>query len=399
MASSNVFFQHYTQSEVFFHRTQNPSLPSLNIRQISGRVSPAVRICSLNVDRFPHYRRSHLKSLQSFRQLLLLPSGFGDSYNVRNHSALLRASPSPQPEGEPSKEQDVKLADHDSSKEIQTDQTLEPEQPLEASEGLSNIASWQRPWPVPWGFTETAVGMFAWIVSFIGSGLVVQLLAYKAGWTPWRSPDLDDQALFLLLNQAVRTALGVFIVWRVAQPYRPLNSELYSFELGKPFNLERGWLLWAGIGFISACILVQLSSLAQASFDGHEPVRDDADALSQVLPMIAASPLSTGSLICVAGIFAPLLEETIFRGFLMTSLTKWMPVPVAALLSAAAFAGAHLTPNEFPKLATLGFVLGMTYAKTRNLLAPMVIHSLWNSGIIILLTLLRLEGYDLENLI
>lgn len=32
---------------------------------------------------------------------------------------------------------------------------------------------------------------------------------------------------------------------------------------------------------------------------------------------------STASLILVTGVLAPLLEETVFRGFFLTSLTKW----------------------------------------------------------------------------
>lgn len=32
---------------------------------------------------------------------------------------------------------------------------------------------------------------------------------------------------------------------------------------------------------------------------------------------------STASLLGVTGVLAPLLEETIFRGFLMVALTKW----------------------------------------------------------------------------
>jgi membrane protease YdiL (CAAX protease family) len=63
---------------------------------------------------------------------------------------------------------------------------------------------------------------------------------------------------------------------------------------------------------------------------------------------------STAALIAVTGILAPILEESVFRGFLMTSLTKWVPTPVAVVISACAFAGAHLTPGEFPQLLALG---------------------------------------------
>jgi membrane protease YdiL (CAAX protease family) len=41
---------------------------------------------------------------------------------------------------------------------------------------------------------------------------------------------------------------------------------------------------------------------------------------------------STASLIGVTGVLAPVLEETIFRGFLMTSLTKWYSHPFSCVL-------------------------------------------------------------------
>jgi membrane protease YdiL (CAAX protease family) len=44
---------------------------------------------------------------------------------------------------------------------------------------------------------------------------------------------------------------------------------------------------------------------------------------------------STASLIVVTGVLAPFLEETVFRGFFMTSLTKWyllcIPCPLPSL--------------------------------------------------------------------
>ena len=43
----------------------------------------------------------------------------------------------------------------------------------------------------------------------------------------------------------------------------------------------------------------------------------------QLLPIIGSSPLGTASLIVVTGVCAPLLEETVFRGFFLPSLTKW----------------------------------------------------------------------------
>ncbi|CAI7806723.1 unnamed protein product [Closterium sp. NIES-53] len=282
--------------------------------------------------------------------------------------------------------------------ETENDSTADGEAGLAEAEGEK--AWWAQGWDVPWGWRETGIGMSAWISSFIFVGIAVQLACLKLGWAPWRGTDLNDEALFLLINQSVRTASGIAIVWFVARPFQPLSTDLFHWGFEDPFSCRKGWLSWASVGVLSAGLVVFATATATTMLSGGiDAPREEADALVQVLPIIAASPFSTGALIFVAGVLAPILEETIFRAFLLTSLTKWMPVPLAVAGSACAFAAAHMTPNEFPKLAALGLVLGFSYVRTRNLLTPIIIHSVWNSGVIILLTLLRMEGYDIQELI
>jgi uncharacterized protein len=80
-----------------------------------------------------------------------------------------------------------------------------------------------------------------------------------------------------------------------------------------------------------------------------------------------------------AAVAAPIFEELLFRGFLLPSLTRYMPVWGAIALSALIFATAHLSFSEILPLTVLGSMLGFVYTRSRNLLAPMLLHSLWNS--------------------
>ncbi|RWR74924.1 Peptidase A1 [Cinnamomum micranthum f. kanehirae] len=41
-------------------------------------------------------------------------------------------------------------------------------------------------------------------------------------------------------------------------------------------------------------------------------------------------------------------------------------------------------------------ILGLVYSQTRNLLAPIALHACWNLGVIVLLTYLQLQGYEIE---
>ncbi|MQL88026.1 hypothetical protein Taro_020575, partial [Colocasia esculenta] len=252
-------------------------------------------------------------------------------------------------------------------------------------------------WDVPWKWQTVVLTMFACGLSFVLIGLSeASVLPYLG--LQGQSLSLDEKAELLFAGQFIVTAAVLGVVYGITNSFRPLPDDIFCYDLREPFNLPNGWLLWAGIGFVGAVIAIALTGASSAIFNGESPQRE-TDALVRLLPLIGSSSISTGLLVGITGVLAPLLEETVFRGFLMVSLTKWFPTPVSALISAAVFALAHLTPGEFPQLFVLGAVLGLSYAQTRNLLTPITIHALWNSGVIVLLTFLQLQGYDIRELV
>lgn len=82
---------------------------------------------------------------------------------------------------------------------------------------------------------------------------------------------------------------------------------------------------------------------------------------------------------------SPILEETIFRGYLITaffrSTSKWAPI----IVSGIAFALPHMDPNfahfnviSFLTYAILGVILGYLYVATKNLKVSIGLHFLNN---------------------
>ncbi|KAJ8760921.1 hypothetical protein K2173_021959 [Erythroxylum novogranatense] len=209
---------------------------------------------------------------------------------------------------------------------------------------------------------------------------------------------LDEKAGILFLDQSITTAVVLGVIYNITNTFQPLPEDVFRYDLREPFNLQKGWLLWAGIGLFGAILGIALAGFTMSALNGETPQRE-TDALVKLLPLIGSSSVSTAYLVGITGVLAPLLEETVFRGFFMVSLTKWVPTPVSVLISAAVFALAHLTPGEFPQLFVLGIALGLSYAQTRNLLTPITIHAFWNSGVILILTFLQLQGYDLKEVL
>ncbi|KAK6159964.1 hypothetical protein DH2020_003345 [Rehmannia glutinosa] len=209
---------------------------------------------------------------------------------------------------------------------------------------------------------------------------------------------LDEKAEILFLDQGIATTVVLAVLLSLTKSFSPLPDDIYRYDWREPFDLKKGWLLWAGVGLGGALAAIAVTGAVMSFFNGETPQRE-TDALMMLLPLIGSSSISTACLIGITGVLAPILEETVFRGFLMVSLTKWLPTPLAVLISAAVFAVAHLTPGEFPQLFVLGAALGFSYAQTRNLLTPIMIHAFWNSGVILLLTFLQLQGYDIKEML
>jgi len=84
-----------------------------------------------------------------------------------------------------------------------------------------------------------------------------------------------------------------------------------------------------------------------------------------------------------AVIFAPLVEELLFRGVLLRALLRKVDPAIAVLVSAVVFALVHYIgdPNTLPflpALAGLGAVLALTAVRTGDLSASIFIHAGFN---------------------
>ncbi|XP_076928629.1 uncharacterized protein LOC143592639 [Bidens hawaiensis] len=252
-------------------------------------------------------------------------------------------------------------------------------------------------WDVPWEWYTVSLTSLACGLSFVLTGLIesaaLPYLGFQLG-----ELSLDEKAQILFFDQAFATAVVLATLYSITNTSEQNPDDVYRYDLRDPFSLQKGWLLWAVIGLVGAFVTISLTGAAMSFINGEPPQRE-TDALVRLLPLIGSSGVSTAYLVGITGVLAPVLEENVFRGFLMVALTKWLPTPISILISAAVFSAAHLTPGEFPQLFILGTALGLSYAQTRNLLTPITIHALWNSGVILLLTFLQIQGYDIKELL
>ncbi|NMG58948.1 CPBP family intramembrane metalloprotease [Geitlerinema sp. P-1104] len=237
-------------------------------------------------------------------------------------------------------------------------------------------------WELDWGWETIAqvivVGFF--LVFFIGQALsagIIFPLFYKLVNLDADLSTTRWQAISIFLSYLLSAAAALGVLYRSLTPYFPLRENWFRFRLLPGLG-------WGFGGYIAAVPLVLgISLINQEIWDGKGGSNPILEIVLEGQDWVA--------IICLfltASVLAPIFEELIFRGFLLPSLTRYIPVWGAILLSSLIFAVAHLSVSEVLPLATLGIVLGITYTRSRNLLAAMLMHGLWNSGTLISLIIL-----------
>lgn len=93
-----------------------------------------------------------------------------------------------------------------------------------------------------------------------------------------------------------------------------------------------------------------------------------------------SSPVAAKSIVVLLVVVeAPLLEEPVFRGIMFRGFARSMPMWAAMLLSGFLFALVHVNAATFIPLWFIGIAFAWLYAKTGTILAPMLVHCMFNT--------------------
>jgi membrane protease YdiL (CAAX protease family) len=103
------------------------------------------------------------------------------------------------------------------------------------------------------------------------------------------------------------------------------------------------------------------------------------------------SPALLALLTVFAAVIAPVFEEFMFRGFAYPALKQRFGTWRGLTLVSAAFALSHLHVPSLVPLFVLAIGLGLAYEWTGSLLAPVTMHALFNTIMVVRLFLLRVQ--------
>ena len=235
------------------------------------------------------------------------------------------------------------------------------------------------PWSTPWDWEVT------WQVLIVGFFFIAQfvlpLLLGIFNVNPVNA-SLRIKALYILSTYMAMAVGGIAVLYFSIKSFFPLPDNWFKFQI------KGNWFWWGLGGYLVALPLVLLVSVINQQIwqgqGGSNPLL--------LLALQAQDTVALAIFFITSSIAAPVFEEIMFRGFLLPSLTRYISVPGSIALSALLFAVAHLSLSEVLPLTTLGIVLAVVYTRSRNLLAPILLHSLWNSGTLISLFVLGSGG-------
>lgn len=175
-------------------------------------------------------------------------------------------------------------------------------------------------------------------------------------------------------------AWGLFISNLVAAPFilymTTRNKKFWDiFKRGKKASTLKT-ILFGVLGFFMALAGQMIAAIIGAAF-GVMPGSENTEMLSELAKASAI-------LIVPIVIFAPLLEELVFRrvifGGLYTKTNFW----IAALVSAALFSLVHGEPQHLLVYMAPGLVFAFIYYQTQRIWAPMIAHFLMNGFVMII---------------
>jgi uncharacterized protein len=209
------------------------------------------------------------------------------------------------------------------------------------------------------------------------SGVVFVMWSLVEGLASVMRPAFSGPALLLVLC--------AFVAWHWWRPRR------FQRRRG-PAEVRLRPLPRAAFGVLAEAIVLACIAL-EALFIVHlrllpVPADDPFAWLSE----LARQPWGWVSVFAMTVLLAPVIEETVFRGWLQRPLERLWGPAAAVGMSATLFALIHFIPEYFPYYFVLGLVLGGLVVLTRSLWPSMLLHAAFNlQGLLLSFVPLGLE--------
>ncbi|MBP8989061.1 MAG: CPBP family intramembrane metalloprotease [Clostridia bacterium] len=170
--------------------------------------------------------------------------------------------------------------------------------------------------------------------------------------------------------------------------YSCLLIPIYSIYLGiqKKQDSQAIWLEKPHIHELSAAIAITIGLLGIINiwFNILMTLSESNPLINRWMKEYYESTAAFGAdigylwLILGISIMTPIAEELLFRGIIQGELRKAMPEWAAIIVQGLVFAAFHWQPIQVSYVLLPGLALGLVYALTRSIWAPIIMHITFN---------------------
>jgi len=224
-------------------------------------------------------------------------------------------------------------------------------------------------WPTRWP-TDSFSSVAAWLTALVIAAVLAAafVAGLHGGTLPTRgiNPDMLDVAIALQF-----VLEGVLVAGILAA--LPSFAKFSLRELGMQLPSVQALTIAAGGAIVMALVADGGASLIDAL--AHTKHQQEAVEVFKALH----DRTTIAIFAAFAVLFAPFAEETIFRLFFFNFGLRYGGFWAGAIPSSLLFGFAHGDLYEAIPLALGGLVLCYVYYRTRNAVAPMISHALFNA--------------------
>jgi len=208
----------------------------------------------------------------------------------------------------------------------------------------------------------------SWVDLAIILGGIVCIYVILGVGTAWLMGHWPHERILLYLNAFLTQLSFALLIWTLKRVrhwewadlgWRPLSIKKILPTILKLYILT--WII--NIGY---AIFLYQHGLTPPSTDVYSKLLGQATWYSLILNLV------------LAGVVAPLVEETLFRGVIFGSLQAYFGKWTSAVLSAAIFSALHFQAYGFLPRFMLGMVLVYLYNRYKSLYPSIALHSLNN---------------------
>lgn len=217
-----------------------------------------------------------------------------------------------------------------------------------------------------WGIRDAALVILSIICLIIGTNIFLLLINARQYFETAPHRSLITLALFIIQESLFLAPLYFFVMKR----YGATLSDLGMRSIG-----WRSTALWVlkGFGVVFIFNIIFFGIMSQVGELPGFAVQESH------IPLFGSSALDIAVAVLVLVIIAPVIEEILFRGFLLKAfLTKFQPW-LASLLTAGFFAVIHFEFQSIAVILFLAFVLNWMYMRSGSIIPGIVFHMINNA--------------------